>query len=183
VAALRPWHKYRHFLPPLGRSQLMRPPPARPHKNTKEIRYIVARASTLRPYLGTVPFLPRPRPACALLSSLVLAQLFPALVLRLFVILVSRILVSRQKPSLPVSESQELQNSRSYPNSCAMEVFRSVRFPPVALPMARHIMAWWSLHWRQCLKRCSRVCDDPEPELVLEHHQHLSSAVCPTSAR
>jgi hypothetical protein len=41
--------------PPPGRSQLMRPPPARLHKSTKEIRYIVARASTPRPHLGPSP--------------------------------------------------------------------------------------------------------------------------------
>jgi hypothetical protein len=70
----------------------MGPPPARLHKNSKELRYIIARASTPRPRLGTDPFLLlRPRPARALLSSLVLAQPSPTLALRLFVILVSRL--------------------------------------------------------------------------------------------
>jgi hypothetical protein len=64
---------------------------------------------------------------------------------------------------------------RSSPNSCAIEVFCAFRFPCTALRTSGHS---WSFHRRQCLKRCSWICETPLP-----HHQHLSSAACPISAR
>jgi hypothetical protein len=68
----------------------------------------------------------------------------------------------------------------SSPNSCAIEVFRAVRFLPVAFFTSCYMVACCSFQRLQCLRRCSR--EGPAAD-SFEHHQPLSSMAWPTSAR
>jgi hypothetical protein len=123
------------------------------------------------------PTWPRARPARALLASPVLAQTFPALALRLSLWIFlfgprrSILLVSRPLPGLrPTSVVARNSKIPSRYASFIPEQLRrchggaprrAVRFPPVAVPISRHMLAL-PVHRRQFLKRCYWVCDGPE---------------------
>jgi hypothetical protein len=159
-------------LPPPGRDQLMRPPESRPLKTTENKKTQTEQIGPRRRALSLEPspFLlrSRPRPAhtqppSALRSSSLSPDSSPPDSSSL-----NRLPL---RPIFVVARNSRIAAVyRSSPNSCAIEVFLDVRFPPVALPIARHIVICWSLQRWQCLKRCARVCDGPDPPF--EHHQH-----------
>jgi hypothetical protein len=151
------------YLPP-GRDQLMRPPVLASMEKTKEIRYpgLRLRADAV----GPSPFLRRPRSARTLLSALALAPLALRLVFRPFRSVILFIVLARlHMPSLPLLTPTSVVHRRSMmaalhlssPNSCAIEVFRAVRFPSVAFFISRHMVACCAFQRLQCLKKCSRV--------------------------
>jgi hypothetical protein len=155
------------ILPPPGRSQLMRPPPACLHKSTKKISYIVAglrhRALTLGPSLSSpVPALPVHScpPSSSLNSSQPSLCAFSSYSSSSYsspvrsALLQPRLPANRRAflPLIPTSvgarNSKIAAGSRSSPNNCAMEVFRAVRFPPVAAGEAGVVVALWRWLWR-----------------------------------
>jgi hypothetical protein len=145
------------ILPPPGRSQPMRPPPACLHKSTKKISYIVAglrlRAITLGPSLSSpVPALPVHSypPSSSLNSSqpsLCASSSYSSSSPVRSALLQPRLPAKRRAflPLIPTSvgarNSKIAAGSRSSPNNCAMEVFRAVRFPPVAAGEAGVVVA------------------------------------------
>jgi hypothetical protein len=181
---------YTGILPPPGRSQLMRPRPPPLLGSTKEIRYIIPgprlHALAVRPSPSSPvprpparprsPILPRPRFPNPL--SAPVRHPLPRHYRRPSFLHKSSSTINRRLPLTPTSvvarNSKIAAVHRSSPKSLVMVVF--VRFLPVALPIARHMVACWSFHRRQCLKRCSRVFDCLDPGLeALVYERPLKS--------
>jgi hypothetical protein len=192
TAAKRPWHIYKPYSPPPGRGQLMRLPylllPERPHKNKHKHKNKTTKLQNPRrvqdhdPGLYAPPghsspvIVPALRCASPSRSSSLSVSLHP----RSPPPGSSSLSLPRMPTSVVAKNSRMAAVQRSSPNSWAIEVLRGVRFPSVALRILRHMLTCCSFHRLQSLKRCSRVCDGPEPE---QHHQHLSFSALPIRIR